>query len=38
MLKEKNNYDGRSAWLKLVGHYDRYGELNKGVERGKIEI
>ena len=35
----KTDGDGRLAWLKLVGHYDGYGELNKRVERAnKMEI
>ena len=31
----KNDGNGRSAWLKLVGHYDGYGELTStSVSRG----
>jgi hypothetical protein len=37
---QKNNGDGRNAWLTLVEHdYDGYSELkNKSVERAKMEI
>ena len=34
----KNDGNGRSAWLKLVGDYDRYGGLNMRVKRAKMEI
>ena len=30
---QKDDGDGRAAGLKLFGHYDGYGELNKRVER-----
>ena len=30
--------DGRKAWLSLVAHYDGYGELNKRVNRAKMEL
>ena len=34
----KNDGNGRSAWLKLVGDYDGYGELNMRVKGAKMEI
>ena len=30
--------DGRKAWLSLVAHYGGYGELNKHVNRVKMEL
>ena len=30
--------DGRKAWLALVAHYDGYGELNKRIQRAKMEL
>jgi hypothetical protein len=30
--------DGRKAWLALINHYDGYGELNKRIQRSKMEL
>ncbi len=36
--KNDPSADGRKAWLALVAHYDSYGELNKRVQRAKMEL
>ena len=36
--KNDPSADGRKAWLALIAHYDGYGELNKRVQRAKMEL
>jgi hypothetical protein len=37
--KNDPSANGRKAWwLVLVAHYDSYGELNKRVQRAKMEL
>ena len=36
--KNDPSADGRKAWLALVAHYDGCGELNKHVQRAKMEL
>ncbi len=36
--KNDPSADGRKTWLALIAHYDGYGELNKQVQRAKMEL